>query len=164
MTARFTCAIPLPPTFRVGDILAFHRRDPQQIAERVTATTLQKGMLWADTPACLTVRFEAGRVNAELAVDGNAPADSEPAFQAMVRRMLGLTQDIEEFEGRFRDHPRLGMLITGHPGLRVPVAPTPFEALIWAVTGQQISVSAAVSLRRKLIVAVVTCPLVPYQR
>jgi len=30
--------------------------------------------------------------------------------------------------------------------LRVPVAATPFEALTWAITGQQISVAAAVSI------------------
>jgi DNA-3-methyladenine glycosylase II len=35
--------------------------------------------------------------------------------------------------------------------LRVPQSASPFEALSWAITGQQISVSAAISLRRKLI-------------
>jgi len=33
------------------------------------------------------------------------------------------------------------------------VAATPFEALTWAVTGQQISLAAALSLRRRLIAA-----------
>jgi len=47
----------------------------------------------------------------------------------------------------------LAALIARHPGLRVPVAATPFEALTWAVTGQQISVGAATSIRRKLIEA-----------
>ena len=65
--------------------------------------------------------------------------------------MLGLTQGIKIFEERYRDHPQLGILIAQQPGLRIPVTATPFEALIWGVTGQQISVSAAVSLRRKLI-------------
>lgn len=143
----------LPSPFRAPDILVFHRRDRQEIAERVTATTLQKGLVWTGWPACLSVRFEAAVASAELAVDGTAGAGSEPAFQAMVRRMLGLTQDIEAFETCHRGHPQLGTLIARRPGFRVPVAATPFEALTWAVTGQQISLGAAVSLRRKLIVA-----------
>jgi DNA-3-methyladenine glycosylase II len=75
-------------------------------------------------------------------------------FERMVRRMLGLTQGIEMFEERYRDHPQLGILIARQPGLRIPATATPFEALAWAITGQQISVGAAVSLRRKLIGAV----------
>ena len=69
----------------------------------------------------------------------------------MVRRMLGLTQRVEEFEQVYRAHPQLGALIARHPGLRVPLTATPFEALTWAITGQQISVRAAIALRRKLI-------------
>lgn len=133
-------------------MLAFHRRDPLEISERVTETSLQKGLLWLDRPACLSIRFAAGIANAELAIDGHAVSASETAFQAMVRRMLGLTQDIEAFEQRYREHPQIGTLIARHAGLRVPVTATPFEALSWAVTGQQISVGAAVAVRRKLII------------
>ena len=71
----------------------------------------------------------------------------------MVRRMLGLTQRIEDYEQAYRAHPQLAPLIARQLGLRVPLSATPFEALIWAITGQQISVSAAISMRRKLIVA-----------
>lgn len=151
-TATLTCAIELPGDFRREDVLAFHRRDAEQVAERVDAKTLQKGLAWGGCPACLTVRFRARRAEAELAIDG-AP-DSEPeALARMLRRMLGLTQPIGDFERRYRSHPQLGRLIARRPGLRVPLAATPFEALTWAITGQQISVGAAVSVRRKLIQA-----------
>jgi DNA-3-methyladenine glycosylase II len=171
MSIRFSCAIPLPASFRAGDILAFHRRDAQEIAERVTASSLHKGLLWADAPACLSIHLAADMATAELDIDdiddiddsegsdginginGNAATSSEAAFQAMLRRMLGLTQDVEQFASRYHQHPQLGPLIAGRPGLRVPLTATPFEALTWAITGQQISVRAAVSVRRKLIVA-----------
>ncbi|HSC84314.1 MAG TPA: 3-methyladenine DNA glycosylase 2, partial [Pseudomonas sp.] len=45
----------------------------------------------------------------------------------------------------------LGVLIASTPGLRVPQSSTPFEALSWAISGQQISLAVAISLRRKLI-------------
>lgn len=153
MAARYSLTLPLPPTFRPKDILAFHRRDRQAIAERVGESFLEKGMLWHGAPACLSLRFSPGQVQADLAVDGSTPDDDPQHFEAMVRRLLGLAQDIEAFEGQYREHPQLGSLIARQPGLRVPVAATPFEALTWAIAGQQISVSAAVALRRKLILA-----------
>ncbi|WP_235048815.1 DNA-3-methyladenine glycosylase family protein [Methylomonas sp. MK1] len=66
-------------------------------------------------------------------------------------RMLGLNQPIDVFEESVGQHPQLGLLINKQSGLRVPVAPTVFEALSWAITGQQISVAAAISIRRKFI-------------
>jgi DNA-3-methyladenine glycosylase II len=151
--AVLSCAIDLPADFRADDVLAFHRRDPQQLAECVTADTLRKGLAWGGRPACLAIRFHPRRAEAELAIDGAPGEGDRDALARMVRRMLGLTQRVEEFERIYRAHPQLGPLIARHPGLRVPLAASPFEALTWAVTGQQISVGAAVSLRRRLIQA-----------
>lgn len=151
--SKLTCTLPLPGAFRPGDILAFHRRDPQEIAEHVAEKRLCKGIVWADRAACLTVRFHEDRAEAELALDGHIPAGRQEAPTAMVRRMLGLSQRVEEFEQAYRTHPQLGPLIARQPGLRVPATATPFEALTWAIASQQISVGAAVSLRRKLILA-----------
>lgn len=153
MATQYSLTLPLLSTFRASDILAFHRRDAHEIAERVSETFLEKGMLWCGAPACLSVLFSVGQVQAHLAVDGGWQDSEQQNFDAMIRRMLGLTQNIDAFERRYVDHPQLGELIARQPGLRVPVAATPFEALTWAITGQQISISAAVSLRRKLILA-----------
>ncbi|MDA8232737.1 MAG: hypothetical protein M0006_15510 [Magnetospirillum sp.] len=147
------CVIALPADFRAADILAFHKRDPLMVAERVGTDTLQKGISWEGRAACLGIAFQAGHAHAELAVDGPSADGGRGRLERMVRRMLGLTQPIEDFERRYRTHPLLGPLIARRPGLRVPLAPTPFEALTWAIAGQQISVRAAVSLRRNLIEA-----------
>jgi DNA-3-methyladenine glycosylase II len=151
--SSLSCAIELPDDFRRNDILAFHRRDPLMAAERVDASTLQKGLVWEGLAACLTIRFYARHADAELAIDGSAAEGGGDLLERMVRRMLGLTQRTEEFEQAFEGHPHLAPLIARHPGLRVPLAATPVEALTGAVTGQQISVKAAISLRRKLIQA-----------
>lgn len=146
-------AIELPPGFRANDILAFHRRDPLLVAERVEADRLEKGFVWQGRAACLTIRFYSGHADAELAIDAATTGNHAAALERMVRRMLGLAQRIDDFERTYRAHPQLGQLIARHPGLRVPLSATPFEALTWAITGQQISVSAAISIRRRLIQA-----------
>lgn len=153
MVARLCCSLPLPANYRLRPVLAFHRRDTQQIAERVGEQTLMKALVWRGAPALLAIRFRPGLADACLSVDGGAPRDSRLDFVAMLKRMLGLAQSVEEFETRFRDHPQVGILIAYQAGLRVPVAATPFEALAWAVAAQQISMGAAVALRRNLILA-----------
>ena len=141
--------LPLPADYRQADLLNFHRRDTQAVAERVTADGLDKGMLWQGLPACLSVRFTAGRAAVALHVDGDTPPDD--AVRALAMRLLGLTQPVAAFEAAFAGHPQLGRLLAANPGLRVPQSASPFEALTWAISGQQISLAVAITLRRRLI-------------
>ena len=150
-TATFRCQLELPAGFRRDDLLAFHRRDTQQLAEQVDETSLRKGLMWDGLPACLTLRIAAQAAEVTLEIDGEPATDGTAALTAMGRRMLGLTQPVAQFEQDYRDHPQLGALIRHRPGLRVPLSATPFEALAWAITGQQISVGAAISVRRRFI-------------
>jgi DNA-3-methyladenine glycosylase II len=145
------CRIELPERYRQEDVLAFHRRDKEEVAERVGSDTLHKGLIWRGQPAGLHLRFASGRVEASLSLDGESLAGDQAALASLAHRMLGLEQPVEAFEAAHRQHPLLGRLIAARPGLRVPLTATPFEALCWAITGQQISVQAAVSIRRKLI-------------
>ena len=153
MSSQLSCSVALPAGFRAEDILAFHRRDTQQVSEAVSACGLRKGLLWNGLPACLSIEFQAGQAIGVLAIDGDVSAACPAPFEAMLRRMLGLSQDVASFERQYAEHPQLGELLASQAGLRVPVAATPFEALTWAISGQQISVAVAVSLRRKLISA-----------
>lgn len=148
-----TCSLELPKHYRTDDILAFHNRDVLAVAESVDGHSLRKGLLWNRQAACLTIRFNQNSADAELVIDGLAATNDADALFNLVQRMLGLTQSIEDFEHSYRQHPQLGVLIAQQPGLRVPTSATVFEALSWAITGQQISVSAAISIRRKLIQA-----------
>jgi DNA-3-methyladenine glycosylase II len=168
-----TVVLPLPADFRVDDVLAFHRRDPLGCAEQVADCSLAKGMVLGGQPARLTIRFASGKallgLDSIAAVGGDrraaphtahaafykttAPAGAEPSLTLLARHMLGLDQDIRGFEAAFRHDPELGPLLQKQAGLRIPLTPEPFEALAWAITGQQISVSAAVAIRRRLILA-----------
>lgn len=147
-----SCSILLPSDFRTHEFFEFHGRDAQQVAERIDGGVLRKGLAWRGQPACLTLALGEGRAEARLQLDAARPDDAG-LLAAMARRMLGLTQEVPAFEAAHRAHPQLGPLIAARPGLRVALAATPFEALTWAVTGQQVSLGAAIALRRKLICA-----------
>ena len=153
MSKTVSRRIGLPENFRVHDVLAFHGRDAQQVAERVVDHGVHKGLVWRHQPACLRLDFDAASVDAQLSIDGDVVADDGGMLEDVVARMLGLTQPVSVFEQAFHAHPEVGRLVARNAGLRVSLTPTPFEALAWAIVGQLISVSAAVSIRRRVIEA-----------
>ncbi|UTW14316.1 DNA-3-methyladenine glycosylase 2 [Marinobacterium rhizophilum] len=133
--------------------MAFHRRDSEEVAERVTPSSLAKGLLWGDSAACLFILFSDAHAQVRLEIDRVCTGHQRLATQLehRVRLMLGLCQPIEAFERQHGSHAQLGALVRSFAGLRIPVAASPFEALSWAIIGQQISVGAAISIRRRLI-------------
>lgn len=154
----------LPAGYRMAEFWGFHRRDAQRLSEcdlqDGDTIRMHKGLMWKGLPTLLTLELtqqceEASVVQARwrLPADAGAITGMDDVLAAMLRRMFGLSQDVDSFERRFRGHDRLGPLLARQRGLHVPAACTPWEALSWAVTGQQISVAAAVSLRRRLIAA-----------
>ena len=153
MSTTLHCQLPLPANFRADGFFDFHRRDAQQVAEQVVANTLEKGLLWHGQPALLRISLQPAAASASLELDGNASDGDAARLAACVRHMLGLTQPVAEFEAALADHPQLGPLLARQSGLRVPQTASAFEALAWAIIGQQISVAAAVAIRRRFIVA-----------
>ncbi|RZI82942.1 MAG: DNA-3-methyladenine glycosylase 2 [Rubrivivax sp.] len=145
------CTLPLPRSYRHADVLAFHGRDALSTAESVQGPSIRKGIMWRACPTVVEVVLDGDQAHCTWWVDGAPEGASEEVLQELAKRLLGLQMDTEAFEAAHGAHPELGALITAQSGLRVPMAATPFEALIWAVTGQQINVGVASQLRRRLI-------------
>ena len=148
---RLDCVIPLPGHYRHADVVAFHGRDAQSTAELVQGQHICKGIVLHGCPAVVEIGLTPAEARCSLLIDGPAATASVADFDALARRLLGLRMDVAAFESCHGEHPELGMLIQAQSGLRVPMAATPFEALTWAVTGQQINVGVASQLRRRLI-------------
>jgi AraC family transcriptional regulator, regulatory protein of adaptative response / DNA-3-methyladenine glycosylase II len=137
----------LPSGYRFREVLDFYGRDPHSASEQVVANGLKKALLVDGETVLIEVMF-SGDV-AAVCVDGG---NRFQAHRAVVR-MLGFEADAAGFERQFADDPLLGGLLQRQRGLRIPMTPEPWEALAWAIIGQQISVKAAVALRRELIVS-----------
>lgn len=157
---QINLSIPLPRNFRRADFLKFHQRDAQMLSERWDVSSpdliLDKGIVWDAMPACLQFHFYPNDiVQINFHIDsGRKKIDAEKTkarLAQLVEHMLGLNQTTTEFEAFAATQADISQLVANQTGLRVPQAASPFEALSWAITGQQISLSAAISLRRKLI-------------
>ena len=145
--------LPLPADFDREAFLDFHRRDVQAVAEKVDAKRLDKAFIWQQVPALLTAEFsEPDQARIAVQSDTEVPLTGA-SLDAFARHLLGLDQPTQEFEAKIATHPLVGALVRSQAGLRVPQSASPFEALSWAIIGQQISVAAAVSIRRRFILA-----------
>ena len=142
--------IALPPGYRHADAFTFHGRDADALAEQVDANArrIRKGVLLGGVPVMLDIMLHADRAECSVASDGAAPGD---AVRDALVNMLGLRIDPAPFEAAVRDDPLLGPVVARQPGLRVIQSATVFEALTWAIIGQQINLPFAISLRRTFI-------------
>lgn len=148
-----THSIALPSDYQTAAFLSFHQRDSQQFAERVSDDTLEKGLLWYGQPAVLKIQFTADQAHGQLQLDGQTSSrlDNEKHWQQWLEYFTGVQQPIAEFIAQHQQHPELGPLLRQQPGLRVAQTSSPFEAISWAIIGQQISVAAALNIRRRFI-------------
>jgi DNA-3-methyladenine glycosylase II len=99
----------------------------------------------------LTVQPDvAARLRLDVGGDCVTP-DIVEAAERVIVRTFSLDTDPSPFLAIAQQDPALGTLVEAAPGLRPVTFPDPFEALIWAVLGQQINVAFARRLKQRLI-------------
>jgi len=148
--SRFALAIDLPPDYRLQDVFAFHGRDAEGLTERIEDRRIRKGVMVDGVPAVLEIDLGAQPDQALCTVDVDGAA--LPAqVQGMLLNVLGLRIDPSPFEAAVADDPLFAPLVARERGLRVIQSATIFEALSWAIIGQQINLAFAIALRRTFI-------------
>ncbi|HEY0062096.1 MAG TPA: DNA-3-methyladenine glycosylase 2 [Telluria sp.] len=143
--------IALPPAYRVADILHFHGRDAEGLAERVEPGRVRKGVLIEGVPVLLDVRFGDDAAQCDVQADGKLSTKARTMVDDALLNILGLRIDPAPFLKAVRKDRLLGPLARRQPGLRIVQSATIFEALTWAIIGQQINLTFAIALRRTFI-------------
>ena len=135
----------LPSDYRAAVVLAYQGRDSEGLAERSDARRVFKALSTTDGPAILEIVFGLRKANVRVHSTRKLGRESYAKLHRDALKILGLQGNIRDFE---TSHPKL---VGSRSGLRVPLIPSAFDALCWAIVGQQINVSFAGSLRRELI-------------
>ncbi len=141
----------LPANYRLHDVLAFHSRDTESVAEEVGAARLRKGMLLDGVPVVLDIGLAPTSASCKVDADGKLPKAAQQRVREAALSILGLRIDPEPFCAFAANDDMFGPLTLAQPGLRIVQSATVFEALTWAIIGQQINLSFAISLRRTFI-------------
>ena len=90
------------------------------------------------------MRITAARGGVEV-----SPFDDE--IEDAVRVLLGAEFDLEPFYAFALQEPVLGPLVARLQGLRPALTPDPIEALVSAISAQQVSLHAAFAVRSRLV-------------
>jgi AraC family transcriptional regulator, regulatory protein of adaptative response / DNA-3-methyladenine glycosylase II len=139
-------ALHLPPDLDLDWILDFLAMRAVPGVEEVGPGEYRRSFRASGVPAVLGVRVEG---DSTLAVEAAGIAPAEAA--RWVARMLDLEAPVGEFLELARADPRLGAVVARRPGLRLPVFPDPFEGVVRAILGQQVSVAGARTLAGRMV-------------
>ena len=97
-------------------------------------------------------RVVAGReVRIEPAAGGVRVEPGGAQIEAHVASLLGFPFDLGDFWRWAAAEPVLGSLAPRLAGVRPPLQPDPFEALVVAITAQQVSLASAAAVRGRLV-------------
>ncbi len=146
---------PAPP-YDFALALRYVATSPSAILERIGADGVyRRALRLAGRDVVIAVRslgtVEQPRLLLELYAAAPVDAAVEAAAVAAVRRIFTLDADPADFLALAETDPIFGKLIRRLYGVRPILIPDPFEALIWAVIGQQINVTFARKLKLVLI-------------
>jgi DNA-3-methyladenine glycosylase II len=144
-------SIALPPGYRSADVVAFHARDLEGVAEQVSPQRIRKGVLLDSLPVLLDVTLAPGVAHCLVDADGALAASTLAKAHEALCDILGLRIDPAPFEAMAKGDALLGPVVQRQPGLRIVQSATVFEALTWAIIGQQINLAFAIALRRTFI-------------
>jgi DNA-3-methyladenine glycosylase II len=143
---------PRPP-FDIRPILGYYGRSPLEPLDVVSEGTWRRAVRLAGQPTLFEVAAEGTVEAPSLSV--RLLSTDDPALLSLavdaVRRWWRLDQDPSELDAIVLRDPVLGVLLARLRGARAPLMPSPFECLVWAILGQQITVAFAYKMKRALV-------------
>jgi DNA-3-methyladenine glycosylase II len=148
-----TLDIRLPAGYDARHVFDFYGRDTLCVSEQTSGSGIKKGLLLIDVPTVIDINFDESITNVRCSIlsDGDLSSAMRDEAYEVCLNLLGLRLDPKHFLSFARKDPLFGPLLERRRGLRIVQSASIFEALTWAIMGQQINVAFAVSLRRTFI-------------
>jgi 3-methyladenine DNA glycosylase/8-oxoguanine DNA glycosylase len=118
--------------------------------ERISGRSYLRTLRAMDGRPALVLDLEYD-ANAHVIVARTSPAQPGAVVRALVTQLFDLSADLAAFATLARRDPILGPLVRARPALRLPQLLDPFEGLVRAVLGQQVSVVGASTMTDRLV-------------
>ncbi len=146
----FTLSLAYRPPLRWAELIAFLGKRAVNGVEEVTGSSYRRSISIGGTTGILDVRpGRSGGSQVAATLEGVAPAELGHAVRR-IRKMFDLDADPVAIAGHLSRDSRLAPLVAALPGMRLPLTWDPFEAIVRAVLGQQISVAGAITIAGRL--------------
>lgn len=138
--------LPAREPFRFDLALEYLRRSHDEVLDVVHENRYRRALPGPDGPALIEVVATNGGVTARV-LTGALP---EETLARQVRQQFQPGYDRTQLPV---DDPFAGRLIERFQGLPVVQTSAPFEAMVWAILGQQINIAFAYKLKRRFVEA-----------
>lgn len=147
-----------------GRVVTYFTRRAGELVDRIEDGAYRRLFVCDGIPVLAELRPDgsAGLTLCARPADGAAdlPAGVCARLAATLTRTLDLANDPTTARAVFEADPALLALADGQAGLRLISTPTAFEAFVWAVLGQQISLHVAFRLKAALVQRLGVCAAV----
>lgn len=143
--------LPILPPYRFDALLAFIGPRAFPGIEAVGAGHYRRALQSADGVVIVEARAASSGTQLELTMRGGT-ASARATVQARAKRFFDTTRDPDQIAAQLRHDPALRSLLERHHGLRIPGAWHPFELVVRAIVGQQVSVRAATTFASRLVI------------
>ncbi|WP_215145474.1 DNA-3-methyladenine glycosylase family protein [Exiguobacterium qingdaonense] len=136
--------------FDFHECLVFLSRSEQEVLHVTTDKVVQKLMRIGERLILVELQEKGYYIRVRFPGDDVSDAETE-SIEREVRDWLDLDRDLTPFETMGAKDELLAPLIETHRGLRMIGFPDLFEALAWAIIGQQITLSFAYTIKRRFV-------------
>lgn len=143
--------LPATHPFRWSECMAYLTRSADECLFHIEDDKVYRLVRVAASSAWIEVAGrEDGVMVRILAVSSPIP-DLETSIAAFVREWLDLDTNLHPFYRQMDGCPVMRPLVRAYEGLRLVGVPDLFEALCWAIMGQQINLAFAYTLKRRFV-------------
>ncbi|MEL6674489.1 MAG: DNA-3-methyladenine glycosylase 2 [Bacteroidota bacterium] len=144
--------IPTPSSFQFSFSLQHLNRSPLELLHHVEEEGLYKSIPFPGRKLPFHITASgSGSLEARL-LEGSALSEAEQHFlQAYLSAWFDLDRDLHPFYQLAADDPLLGQFFSRLKGLRLVGVHELFEALAWAIMGQQINLAFAYKMKARLV-------------
>jgi AraC family transcriptional regulator of adaptative response / DNA-3-methyladenine glycosylase II len=147
--SSFRMKLPYRPPYDFDGVLRFLARRATPGVERAGEGRYERSIRIGDESGRLTVTHHPGE--RLLLCDITLPS-AKHLMRAIerTRRLFDLNANPIEIHACLQNDPVLALAVARNPGLRVPGSWDPFEVLVRAIVGQQVSVAGATTVMGKI--------------
>lgn len=125
----------------------FLDRNYDECLHHVTPGQITKALRIGDQKVLFRIREG---LQIEILVGEDAPVIRE-AIHAFITEWFDLDRDIQPFYDQLSQHPVLAYMRDAYRGLRIVGIPDLFEAIAWSIIGQQINLTFAYKMKRRMV-------------
>jgi DNA-3-methyladenine glycosylase II len=141
--------IPVGQHFNAQECLWYLHRGYNEVTYRVLADRVIRAFCFDEQNILVSIQLLKNEVRVEQLAGDNNPSILQKVAR-FVMEWFDMDTDLAPFYQLLGGHPVLGYMAKEYNGLRLIGMPDLFEALCWAIIGQQINLSFAHKLKRRL--------------